>query len=501
MPPLPRLQAGPQSFGRRASPEDFGAGIGQAVQGAGALAGEIGGAAAQLALTDQRIREAETDARVDRAVAESAAEYARTVELLQQDPDLESHGEKLEKARAAIASQFGGQFDGRWREEYETRMVPVVAGAGAQVRTHARNAFKDRGVASLETALNTEADLGARSLDPDSREASRQRASGALERAVASGLLSASQAQARLERFDAEQTEALALSWIGDDPEGAREALRERSGGFERMREDARQRAIKSAEAEIRQRQQIAKAEQDEAEARAKEAQQKRNDEALKKLMAEKVDGVLTVGQVKAFRDALTPAQFDMMLDAATEVEARPADSAEVYRLESLRFTDPKAFAAETLDPKTLGPKKTLQLLEEQSKLRASGDFTPTTGRSFSDRLLQRLELLKGVDDEERAQLFRIGESNLEAFEREKGGKASPDEQQKVLDDVLTQRVIQKRSFGLSFRGAIGLQPDTVIQDDPLEAAAIAELTKGDEALTPENIALMRKILARRGAP
>jgi hypothetical protein len=483
MPELPRIQPGPVGLGRQASGDDFGAGAAAAAAQRGRAGAQLGAAAAELAEADRRIAEAELGARVDRAVAESAAEYEAGIEALEEDPDLDGRAEKLARIDADIARKHGGQFEGRWREEYETRLVPVIAGAGGRVRSGVRRARKDRAAANIENTLNTEADLGARTLDPEQRAASRGRAQGALERAQAAGLIDASTAQARLERFDAEQMEALALGWIRDDPAGAKRELEKGpSGQFGLMREDARQRAIGSADGELRQRDQIAKAERAEREARAKEQRQQLEEETEKKLLAAAVDGALTVDDVKQNRGGLSASAFGQFLGMAAEARARPADPREVYRLDALRFDNPQAFLREAIDPEKVGPKKAIELKEAQSKLR-NGDPAPT-GTSFRERMHDRLKASKGLDDDERAQLYRISDEKFQEFARDKGSRPSAEEEQRIIDEVLLRRAARVPTgiFGLGAGDTIILpdgSPASVPGVPPEHVDGIVDSLKG----------------------
>lgn len=445
MPQIPGI-AGPASFGRRADAGDFGAAEAQAGAQRGAVVGQIGQAAATAAVIGDRIREAADQAKLSRKAAEYAAGLDEAIVGLQDDPDLDTHQERIQKASEELLRGAQKDLPPNLHGQLEDRVFSAGARAKLEVRRNVQVKRVAQGRADTAQTVDVLANVAGRTLDPRDREAVRVQALTALDAARAGNLIDQAGHDAGVSAFDQKTTEALARAGKNDHPQATLEQLRARTGGFERMEEPARQQWIEMLTNEVQQRERIAKAEKAEAEARVEKAQRDMQQEAEEHGYFAAADGLMTTDWVKENRDRLSPGAVRYFLGVAEKAEAAGAsDPREIFRLESLRYTNPKAFVGEKIDPARVGPRKAVELLKAQAEAKKA-DFVPT-GRSFASRLTSRLGEMRGLDDDEKAELFRIGESDLQHFSNQKGGRPTADEEQSIIDDVLLRRVVRKPGF------------------------------------------------------
>lgn len=464
---LPRLTARPGSFGRRATGEDLGAAEGAArVQGAGVVS--------ELAEASGRILSAREGSRAARALSEASLEMEQQVEALRDDPDEATYEERFEKARADIRSRYSQGLFGAWQGDFEERFEIAGAQAAGRVRDLVRAKRVAAGRADSTAALGNWSNLYARAGELDRPEIMAQ-AAAEIGRGVGSGLFSAEQGQAALEQFKAQATEGLWRAGKNQDPEGTLEDLRARRGGFEHMDEARRQAAIEAVEGEIQQRERFAAARVTEARVQAERAQRELEEKTTKDLLFAAAQGTLTVDQIQANRENLSASTVSQLLNA-TKREFNPEavpEPVEYFRLRMLAATDPAAFAAEKIDPARVGFNKALSLIDAQAAARKKDPVV--TGDNFEGRWARRIADMKGLDKEEQAQLFRIGEARVQEFQERTGNRPGPKEEQEIIDQVLLQNTARRRNFfGFSQRVVVP-DPDVPAGEPPAAVEGVPQ--------------------------
>lgn len=482
MPPLPRIARGPVDFGRRASPQDFGAGVAQERAQTGQIVSQVGGVVAEH--TD-RILQARKRAELALAAAQFQAGQSQALFDSEADQDLDTLEERFGKRVKDLADQAKKSVDPQLHADLDERIFAAREHGMLELRRNIRNRNIGDARARTQEMLKIQSGEAARARDLVRFNQIRGQVHGQLDEQLDAGIIDRAQYDQAVRGFDESVTDARVLAGLNEDPAGTLQALRARAGVFANMNEEKRQAGIAAAENEVRQREQIAKAEAREVEARAEKAKQAQLEEAVQHGLFAEADGALSVDWVKENRARLDPQWTRYFLDAAAKAEATVGDPREIFRLEAMQYTNPKAFAAEKLDPAKLGPKKAIELLKAQSEIK-KGEIAPT-GATFRTRLIERLKEQKGIDDGERAELYRIGEASLQKFAEQKGGRPTPVEEQSVIDETLLRRTVRERG------GFLFLGTNTAITPEgtPLEIPDVP----------PQHVDQIIESLKKRGMP
>lgn len=302
--------AGPVNV-QQASPQTFGAGIGQQLQGAGQ-------AVSQLA----QIPAAYSEMSARRKAAEASLRIQDEAGALLLDNDLENREENFEKVKTRISNEFRkgvgstGIFDAQ---------ISVAAGRiGNNLRQRTRVAQVETALNDMSETLKIYADQGARTNDPSERALYQIQADLAIERGVESGLLGPVQVDALRKQYREAETGGLLRRLQNDDPASGLRYLESPSfAGTEEERQVWRGHMMASMRTKVgAELTQIRRAE-------AADARRNRIiGERVRKGLFEKavMGGGISPEDVLPFREVLSPTVFESMLTMASG-DGTPAPS------------------------------------------------------------------------------------------------------------------------------------------------------------------------------
>lgn len=485
MPTLP--VAPPATFGRRASGSDFGADA-AAARGQAELPRAIGG----LAEAGLQIKAAADEMRLGRRAAEVSAQLDQLRFELDADPDIDTHESRFEERSQALLERSREGLDSPAATRLEDRVFPALAHSRLEVSAGVRRKRIDASRADLDEAVRLNSEQTAGTLDPVRRAQIRGQTVGLLERARAAGLIDQAKLDESVQFYDANAAEALARRGKNYNPVATLQDLEARRGGFENMAEGRRQAWIEEMTNEIQQRERFAKAERAEAEARAEKAQREAQEEAVSQGYLVAAQGLMDMEWVKENRALLPPSAVGYFSQVAAKAAAPKEipDQGYWFRMRSLQIDRPQEFAREQLDPAKLGPETTLKLKKAQQEI-AKGVVTQT-GRTFVGRLNARVKKAPGLTPEEQAELQRAGEADLEDFERAKGAKATPKEQESIVDALFLERVRQRAPGWFSSGDTEILPPEATLAiegvDDALARRVIRKLNQLGQPVTVKTV-------------
>ena len=449
LPGIPRLQSGAAQGGRQASAADFGAAPAAAQAQRAGLLGDVGQIAGQAAQMHERIRDARESVRMERALTEADLDREQWFDAAKDDPDENTLEERFAKSERERVQQRAGGIDPGWRGEFEQRSQLSGVRASARVRDLVRGKRIAGSQVDAGAKLDGLADLFARA-GPDDRPEFGSQAAELVGRMRAQGIYSEPQAQAALEGWKQRATEGAWLAGKNQDPQGTLEDVRHSRDGFEHMTEPRRQQAIASLEDEVRQRKEFDRARVTEARIAADRAQHEREEKVTKDLLFAAANKTLTVDMIQQHAPDLSPSTVSQLLNATRHEfnpEATP-NPTEYYRLRLLAATDPQAFVDEKIDREAVGLNNALSLIDAQAAARKKDPVV--TGDNFEGRWAKRLADMGGLDDEERAHLFRIGEARLQEYQERTKERPGPKEEQQIIDEVLLQNTRDtRRLFGI----------------------------------------------------
>lgn len=320
--PLPRLQPGQASLGRRASPEDFGAGVGQAGAQRAQIFGQVGQVAAEISDANDRIRTAANQAKLSRIAAQYGADLDRAALDLESDPDLDSHEQKIQKSSQDLLEKYRQELPAEMHSQLEARVFPDQAHARLSVVSFARTKRIDNSRADLVEMSRLSADKEAREGDPVRRAQIRGQRVGALDGALHSGILDQAGYDKLVRGSERQVSEADFLAVLEHDPAGAYKALASPNsplaGGLsEAERLERRKSAQEAFEQQLAQRRALvgfSQGQEDRAKKQASDAAQKSADDLLYSGKIEELHQF--IGQS---REVLTPEQYRFYSDAVAQ--------------------------------------------------------------------------------------------------------------------------------------------------------------------------------------
>jgi hypothetical protein len=243
MPKLRRIEQGPVSVApKRAGPESFGGGKGEALIGAALK--EVGRAGMQI--YDAKMRQ--------RAIAAHSAyrkEQSDWIAAHRDDPDYDTFEERFNKASEEMAARHRKTiFGGPYQLAFDERVAGTVEQGVARVRGYvykrsiadARRDTKQSHFDDINEAAREETATG--------RAVIREQHIADIDKAVKGGWLDAEEGLALERSFDSEVPTARAIREIGEDAEGALEALKAREDDYANLDQTQLLRLMKLAERE-----------------------------------------------------------------------------------------------------------------------------------------------------------------------------------------------------------------------------------------------------------
>lgn len=406
LPGLPRLQAGPAPAPRRASGEDFGAGVGAARQ-------QRAGVLDQVAEASERILSAREGARAGRALSEAQLELEQVHDSLRDDPDESTHEARFEAATKEIGERHRKSLFGAWQGEFADRFAEASTRGAMRVRDGVRTRRIQAGIADTNATIETLSDLYARSGD----DAHLEQGAEAVGRAAGAGLITPEQARESVATLRSRGARGLFLRLVREDPMNARQLLVDRAGGMQNMSELERESALAEAELGIahdlqerRAATELARREREDARKRAADEAQKSADELLfagrtgelQQLLAQTRD-VMDAGQRRFYLDAIRDggrapegktnrAVYSDLYGRAAAGEPVAGEIDTAYRAgdltredrdrligaqEDRRFGEPEKFLRDSLEvgESALGQERFVAQAKSAEALRAFGDW------------------------------------------------------------------------------------------------------------------------------
>lgn len=304
--------AGPTSYGRQASGADFG-GLEAEAQGqrGGAIA-QIGGVAAEAAAIADRVRKAADQMKVGRQAAEYAAGLDRLRFDLQSDPNIDDHEARFEKGSKELFEATRKSLPPALHAQLEDRVFPALAHSKLEVSGDVRTRRLSNADADRKEMLRLNADQAAQTPDAVRRAQIKGQTVGALDSALASGLIQQGEYDASVRAFDKSVSEADVRKLIREDPAAAFRRLGNPAdplaAGYDQgEREQLRTQALTEHEQQLAQgRSMVAfqQAQQDRAEKKAADVAQRNADDALMKGDAAALNDILDRS-----RNVMTPEQ------------------------------------------------------------------------------------------------------------------------------------------------------------------------------------------------
>ena len=304
MPRLPTIVREPASFGRQATALDFGAGQGLI---------ERGRAIEDVGRAGEVVADAAWTARSHRAIAEASVELLDAAEEIQRDPNWRTYDQRLQAKQEEILGRYGKDLGPpAYQGEFERAIVPFAARTRFQLRSRAREMELDQSTADLDINGAASAQLASR-LDPQRQEIVSSLFDRSLERAVATGTITAQDAVRRRQAYDETVSLSALRQSMRDDPRGTIDRLSDPDDPLTRglspeRREAAYDHALRAEELRLRRIQ----AEVDRSDRLERRARDDRAREASKALTLKASPGGegITTEDVMELSEDLTPDDF-----------------------------------------------------------------------------------------------------------------------------------------------------------------------------------------------